>query len=248
MTATKAEAEPTFTRFTLSQRVEHSVVLVSVTMLCVTGLPQRFVDAAWAQRMISLMGGLDWIRWMHHVFGVMLLSEGLYHVIASLGELIFSRSKATAMFPRTRDFRDAIHQVAYLMGMRGEEPQFGRYDFRHKIEYWSLVWGMLLMGVTGLILLFPMNATRIAPGSIVTAARVAHSYEALLAFLAIVLWHFYNAHFAAESFPIDTSIFTGKISLARMRREHPLEYEQWLREHAESTADDSAREIPDREG
>jgi formate dehydrogenase subunit gamma len=243
MTVATTDAEPTFTRFTLSQRVEHLLVLVSVSMLCVTGLPQRFVDAAWAQRLIALMGGLDWIRWMHHVFGVMLLSEGVYHVIASLGELLFTRSKATAMFPRLRDFKDAIHQVAFLIGIRSEEPQFGRYDFRHKIEYWSLVWGMLLMGVTGLILLFPMNATRLVPGSIVTAARVAHSYEALLAFLAIVLWHFYNAHLAAESFPMDTSIFTGKISLARMRREHPLEYEQWVREHAPMTPEDGAREI-----
>ena len=243
MTVTKAEVEPTFTRFTLSQRIEHALLLASVTMLCVTGLPQRFVDAAWGQRLISCMGGLDWVRWMHHMFGVMLLSEALYHLIASLGELLFARSKAMAMFPRARDFRDAFHQVAHLIGMRAEEPQFGRYDFRHKIEYWSLVWGMLLMGVTGVILLFPTNATRLVPGSIVTASRVAHSYEALLAFLAIVLWHLYNAHFAAESFPMDTSIFTGKISVARMRKEHPLEYEQWLREHAQNTASNDAEEV-----
>ena len=75
-----------------------------------------------------------------------------------------------------------------------------------------------------------MSSTRFIPGSLVTASRVAHSYEALLAFLAIILWHFYHAHLAADSFPMDTSIFTGKISAERMRREHPLEYEQHLRE------------------
>ena len=114
--------------------------------------------------------------------------------------------------------------------MKVEKPRFQRYDFRHKLEYWSVAWGTLLMGATGLILLFPIVATRFLPGVAVTASRVAHSYEALLAFLAIVLWHFYNAHFAAEAFPMDTSIFTGRISAEKMRKEHPLEYEELMRE------------------
>lgn len=221
--------EREFVRFSLGQRIEHAVVLLSVSMLCITGLPQRFVDAPWMHGMISCLGGLDWVRWMHHMFGVMLLFEGVYHVVVALGDLLLARPRPTAMFLRVQDFKDAIHQVAHLLGMRAEEPKFGRYDFRHKIEYWALVWGMVLMGATGLILLFPTVVTTFAPGAVVTAARVAHSYEALLAFLAIVLWHFYNAHLAAGVFPLDTSIFTGKISSERMRKEHPLEYEQWLR-------------------
>ena len=170
-------------------------------MLCVTGLPQRFFDAAWAQWLISLMGGLDTVRFIHHLFGIMLVFEGVYHVIVAIYELLFARSKPTAMFPRPQDVKDALQQVAHLAGMKVEKPRFGRYDFRHKLEYWSVVWGTLLMGVTGLILLFPIVATRFLPGVVVTASRVAHSYEALLAFLAIVLWHFYNTHFAAEVVP-----------------------------------------------
>jgi cytochrome b subunit of formate dehydrogenase len=184
------------------------------------------------------MGGLDTVRLLHHLFGVMLLFEGIYHIIVTGYELLFTRPRPTAMFPRPRDLRDALGQVGYLAGMKVERPRFGRYDFRHKVEYWSVVWGTLLMGVTGVILLFPIAATGFLPGVVVTASKVAHSYEALLAFLAIVIWHFYNSHFAAESFPMDTSIFSGKISEEKMREEHPLEYEQLLLERERAAAGD----------
>jgi len=218
--------------------MEHALVVLSVTMLCVTGLPQRFIGEAWAHQLISALGGLDAVRWTHHMFGVMLLFEGLYHVTVGLYELMFARNKPTAIFPRLQDFKDAFRKLARLVGMKVAEPKFGRYDFRHKIEYWSLVWGMLLMGVTGLILLFPTVVTTFVPGGVVTASRVAHSYEAFLAFLAIVLWHFYNAHFAADVFPLDTSIFTGRVSIERMQREHPLEYEQWLAQNGSTSVSD----------
>jgi formate dehydrogenase gamma subunit len=224
----KERTEPAFTRFALSQRIEHSLFAISFTILCVTGLPQRFFDAPWAQGLIALMGGLDTVRFLHHLFGIMLLFQGAYHVIVSAYELLFARSKPTAMFPRPQDVKDALRQVAHLAGMKVERPRFGRYDFRHKVEYWSVVWGTLLMGVTGLILLFPIVTTRFLPGLIVTASRVAHSYEALLASLAVALWHVYNAHLAAESFPMDKSIFTGEISAEKMRQEHPLEYQQLM--------------------
>jgi len=228
--ARTAESELVFIRFSLRQRVEHILLILSFTMLCITGLPQRFVDDAWAQALISLMGGLDTIRFIHHLFGVVLVFEGIYHVGVETCELLFARSKPMGMFPAPKDVKDALRQVARLVGIKAERPRFGRYDFRHKFEYWSVVWGTVLMGVTGLILLFPIVTTTFLPGAVVTASRVAHSYEALLAFLAVALWHLYNTHLAAEAFPIDTSIFTGRISAEKMREEHPLEYEQLMRE------------------
>jgi cytochrome b subunit of formate dehydrogenase len=96
-----------------------------------------------------------------------------------------------------------------------------------------------MMGVSGLILLFPVFATSYLPGVVVTASKVAHSYEALLAVLAIVVWHFYHAHLAGESFPMDTSIFTGRISAEKMRDHHPLEYERVMLERRRAVAGDA---------
>jgi len=208
----------------------------SFTLLALTGLPQRYCDAEWARGLISVMGGLDTVRLVHHLAGIMLLFQGLYHIIESLWELVLAGPRRTAMLPRAQDVKDALGQVAYLAGIKGEKPRFGRYDFRHKLEYWSVVWGTVVMAVTGLILLFPVVATSYLPGVIVTASKVAHSYEALLAVLAIALWHFYHAHLAGESFPMDTSIFTGRISAEKMRDHHPLEYEQLMLERVRASA------------
>jgi formate dehydrogenase gamma subunit len=212
--------------------------MVSFTCLCLTGLPQRYCDADWARGLIFVMGGLDTVRLVHHLSGIMLLFQGLYHIIESGWEFVLAGPRSTAMLPRAQDVKDALGQVAYLAGIRREKPRFGRYDFRHKLEYWSVVWGTLVMAVTGLILLFPIVATSYLPGVIVTASKVAHSYEALLAVLAVALWHFYHAHVAGESFPVDTSIFTGRISAEKMRDEHPLEYEQLMLERVQAAAGD----------
>ena len=234
--AGEARAEATFTRFSLSQRLQHILLMVSFTCLALTGLPQRYSDADWARGLICLMGGLDTVRLVHHLAGIMLLFQGLYHIIESVWDFLLARTRSNAMLPRAQDVRDAFGQVAHLAGIRGEKPRFGRYDFRHKLEYWSVVWGTLVMGVTGLILLFPVFATSYLPGVIVTASKVAHSYEALLAVLAIVVWHFYHAHLAGESFPMDTSIFTGRISAEKMRDHHPLEYEHVMLERGQAAA------------
>ena len=236
--AEEARREAAFIRFSLSQRLQHILLMVSFTLLCLTGLPQRYCDADWARGLIFLMGGLDTVRLVHHLAGIMLLFQGLYHIIESVWEFVLAGPRSTAMLPRARDVKDALGQTAYLVGIRKDKPRFGRYDFRHKLEYWSVVWGTLVMAVTGLILLFPVVATSYLPGVIVTASKVAHSYEALLAVLAIVLWHFYHAHLTDESFPMDASIFSGRISAEKMRDHHPLEYERLVLERLEGAAGD----------
>ena len=113
-------------------------------------------------------------------------------------------------------------------------PKFDRFDFRQKVEYWALIWGTLLMVLTGFILMFPITVTHYLPGIVIYAAKAAHGYEAVLAFLSIITWHMYNTHFAPNMFPVDTTIFTGMISRERLREEHSLEYERLVARESET--------------
>jgi cytochrome b subunit of formate dehydrogenase len=128
--------------------------------------------------------------------------------------------------PTRQDFTDAILTIRYYLGVSDRQARFDRFDYRQKFEYWGLVLGSLLVVATGLVLLFPVQVTQRLSGAVVPVASVAHSNEGLLAFLTILIWHIYNAHLSPDVFPFDTSIFTGRISLDRMKHEHPRELER----------------------
>jgi formate dehydrogenase subunit gamma len=228
-------------RFVLSQRIEHILLMISFSMLCLTGLPQRYIGAGWAQGILGVFGGLQAARTIHHFFAIMLIAETLYHAIIIACELIFARPRRIGMLPRWQDVRDGFASVGYLLGLRKDKPRYDRFDFKQKVEYWAMIWGTVVMGLSGLILLFPIEATRFLPGVFLPAAKVVHSYEAVLAFLAIITWHFYNSHLAEGAFPMDAfSIFTGKTTLKRMEEEHPLEYERLAAGKNAATGSDGA--------
>jgi formate dehydrogenase subunit gamma len=214
-----------FERFTPSQRIEHAVQIVSFSTLVFTGLVQKFNTSPAAEWIIHRLGGIEWVRVIHRSFGVVLIAEAIYHVGVT-GFALLIRRRKTRMFPSLQDLRDLVQMLLYFVGLREERARFDRFDFRQKAEYWSLVWGSAVMIATGLMMWFPVRTTVWLSGEAIPAARAAHGNEGLLAFLAILVWHMYSAHLSPEVFPIDTCIFTGKISEERMKHEHPMEYER----------------------
>lgn len=214
-------------RFTLAQRIEHFVLIISFNVLAFTGLPQKYFYTEWAERIIRFMGGIERTRFIHRTFAVILLLEGAYHLIAVVLARRAGRERGEqGMGINFRDARNLLGDLAYLVGLRGEKPPFGRYDYRQKFEYWAVVWGTVIMAATGLTMWYPELITRYLPGVVIPAARVAHGGEALLAVLAVIIWHFYNAHFRPEVFPMDPAMFQGTIDLKRLRHEHRAEYER----------------------
>ncbi|MHB1130808.1 MAG: formate dehydrogenase subunit gamma [Chloroflexota bacterium] len=211
-----------FVRFDRRERLEHVLVILSFTALVITGLPQKFFGETWAQALVTLLGGIQTLRFFHRAFAILFCLEALYHVGAILWLVARGRFDPT-MVPGAKDLRDAIQYFGYCVGVFPRRPLFARFDFRHKFEYWGVLLGGSTIVVTGLMLMFPVQATSFLPGLIIPAARELHGGEAVLAFATIITWHLYSAHLNPERFPGDNSIFTGKINSERMLADHPLE-------------------------
>lgn len=124
------------------------------------------------------------------------------------------------------DFRNAVHDIRYYLGIEAYPARGGRYSYTQKFEYWGILTGALLMIATGAILWKPLFITRFMTGQIIPAAKVLHSNEAMVVFLIIAGWHVYNAIFSPEVFPLNLSIFTGWITRDRMVHDHILELSQ----------------------
>lgn len=213
------KAQEGYVRFTLDQRIEHALLIISFTVLMLTGLPQKYAGAGWAETLIAWMGGIERVRWLHHAAAVMLILETAFHIVA-VGYRIYVRgARVTVMLPTWKDVQDFFAELAYNLGRRAQPPLFDRYSYKEKIEYWAVVWGTLIMIVTGFMLWNPIATTRWLPGEIIPAAKAAHGGEALLALLAIITWHVYHAHIRH----FNKSMFTGKMSRKEMLEEHPLE-------------------------
>lgn len=223
-----------FTRFDRLQRAEHFAIMTLFTVLAITGLPQKFFESRWAQVLMGWLGGVDGARVAHRTAGILFTLLVVGHIGRVCLLALRGRIRLT-LVPTRQDFRDAITTLRYYLGLSDETARFDRFDYRQKFEYWGLVMGAAIVAGTGFVLLYPAVFTAFLPGELVPAAQVAHSYEGLMAFLVVIVWHIYNAHLNPDVFPFDTTIFTGRISEERMRHEHPLEYERLAAKTTETT-------------
>ena len=132
-----AQQEKTFARFTLGQRWEHGILILSTLVLLLTGLPQKYRDMSWSQDLLSTPERLDLVRQIHHIAALILAMEALYHVGRAI-YLLARRKMPAAMFPTMQDVYDAWHMIQYLLFLRKEKPAFGKYNFEQKVTYWFL--------------------------------------------------------------------------------------------------------------
>lgn len=210
-----------YVRFSFPQRVEHILLIASFTTLALTGLPQKYPLAGISQAVIAFLGGIETVRIIHRIAATMFVLESIYHFVVA-GYKLFVRREEASMVPGIKDGQDAMQSVLYNLGLRKEAPKMPRYTFAEKAEYWAMLWGLLVMAVTGFMLWNPIATTNILPGVFIPAAKVAHGGEAVLAVLAIILWHFWHVHLKM----FNKSMFTGKLSRHEMEEEHGMELER----------------------
>jgi formate dehydrogenase gamma subunit len=205
-----------YSRFSVFYRIEHWVLTISFGLLAITGLIQQNVDSGLSIWIIDLLGGIEMVRLLHRIAAIVLMFETIYH-IGHVGYRVFVLRKRMSMLPGLEDLRNAIQTLRYNLGLDKRRPHQGFYTFEEKLEYWAVVWGTIVMGVTGFMLWNPIATTSILPGSLVPAAKIAHGLEALLAVVAILIWHMYHVHLRH----FNKSIFTGKLTEEEMLDEHP---------------------------
>jgi len=215
-----AEKPKTIIRFSVLQRIEHWLLVLSFVTLALTGLPQKYALAGISDAIIRFLGGIETVRGIHHFAAVVFLLESVYHLAVVGYKLIVLRLKAS-MLPGFKDVTDGIQSLMYNLGVRKDQPKMDRYNFTEKLEYWAMIWGVVMMGLTGFILWNPIATAKILPGEFIPASKSAHGNEAVLAVLAILVWHFYNVHLRHWNW----SMFTGKLTRKEMEEEHPLELE-----------------------
>jgi len=210
-----------FKRFTLGQRWEHAILLLSVTILLLTGLPQKYREASWSQYILSTPERVEMIQQIHHITALVLTALVVYHLGRAI--LLMARRRLPGnMLVSWQDVRDAWKMTKYLVFLSKDKPVYGKYNFEQKVTYWFIFFGVGIMVVTGFILWFPETWTRIFPGGIIPAARLSHSTEAIVAAAFIVIWHFF--HVLIER--LNLSIFTGWLNAEDTRTYHPLEYQR----------------------
>jgi cytochrome b subunit of formate dehydrogenase len=215
-----------YLRMSLNERLQHSVLVVSFVMLVVTGFMLRYPEAWWvvAIRQFSSRA-FDLRSLVHRAAGVIMLSAGVWHA-CYLAFTKPGRKLFRDLLPRWRDLTDPWYVFKYNIGISPDKPAFGRFCYIEKAEYWALVWGTLLMGVTGAILWFENASMGWITKLGFDAARSVHFYEAILATLAIVVWHLYFVIFNPDVYPMNLAWLTGRMSEQEMIDEHPLQLEQ----------------------
>ena len=218
-----------FERLTLFQRGQHLAMVISFTLLALTGLPMRFPENLALGHLYALFGGLVRARQIHRGAAIVMIADGVVHLAYLAALLIRTRFNvydALPMLPTRKDVRDWWQTSLYYFGIRPELPPYDRFNFREKFDYFAVFWGLPVMMCSGLVLWFPVFFGNLLPDLAIPIAYIAHSDEAILAISAIVVWHFYNVHYSPDKFPMSWVWLTGRISEHDIQREHPVEYER----------------------
>lgn len=219
-----------YVRFTLPQRYLHAVLFTSFLGLAATGLPMRFSDNASARFVAKAVGGFGAILFLHKFCAIVLTLAFLYHLKDLAVRVVVNKEKGifwgpTSMVANWKDAQDLVAHLRWFVGL-GPKPQFDRYAYWEKFDYWAVFWGMIVIGFSGYAMWFAPFFARFLPGWALNAVLVVHGEEALLAILFIFSIHFVNTHLRPGSFPMDMVIFTGKETEEEFKKKRTLEYER----------------------
>jgi cytochrome b subunit of formate dehydrogenase len=233
-----------YVRFPPVDRFCHALVIVSFLLLVATGMPLKFPETRWAHAIFTLVGGAEVAAALHRLGACLSLIYLLVHISRLLGSMVRNRAAFAdqaghfrwrrlfgvvfgpdSPLPHPRDAREALAHVKWFFG-RGPRPEFDRFTYWEKFDYLAEFWGSAFIGLSGLVMWFPEAVTKLAPGWLINVAHVIHSQEALLAAGFILTFHFFNSHFRPEKFPLDTVMFSGRITEQELVHERKRQHDR----------------------
>jgi len=207
-------------RLTRNERVQHWLLLTSFLTLVITGFALKYPHSFWAEPIVRWERTFPLRGWLHRIAGVVLMGASVYHVIY-LTIKSEGRRWLKAMLPRVRDVQDAVHIMGYNLGYRSRPPQYARFNYAEKAEYWALVWGTIVMAATGILLWAHdwVLAHLPFPMTFLDVTTAIHFYEAILATFSILIWHFYFVIFDPDIYPLKWTVLTGRAPEHEVREE-----------------------------
>lgn len=217
-----------YVRFSVNQRLQHLFMFVPFIILVITGFPIKYPESAFGTMVFSAIGGIEVGRSIHRFAAAIMILDFVYHVGYVSYNILVNKVPLSKLYllPNKKDARDIVKNLKYFLFLSDERPRFHKFSYIEKFDYWAVFWGMFIMAGSGIILWFPEEFTRLVPGIVIQIAYIAHSDEALLAFLAIIIWHFYNVHFNPRVWPANKVWYKGTLTESEMKHEHPLELDE----------------------
>jgi len=222
-----------YRRFGLADRLMHGVLMFSFIGLAFTGMPLLFSDAPWAVWLAGVFGGGRSAGILHRVFASMMIGCFVIHVWRLMHRLFVKKELEVlwgpaSMTPQPRDVLEMVAHMRWFLRL-GPQPRFDHFTYWEKFDYWAVFWGMGIIGGSGLILWLPETFAYVVPGWVFNIAALIHGEEALLAVVFIFTFHFFTGHLRPEKFPMDSVIFTGRVTLKEMEEERPEEFARLTR-------------------
>jgi len=221
-------------RFSRLNRALHVFMIISFITLSLTGMSLKFSYTGWARVLSHFFGGFESAGFLHRFAAAVMIIVFIIHLIdiirlkkkefKSWKELLLG---SNSMMFNKKDWQDITGSLKWFIGM-GPRPEYGRWTYWEKFDYFAVFWGMCVIGSTGLTLWFPEFFTNFFPGWVLNVATIIHSDEALLATGFIFTVHFFNTHLRPEKFPMDIVIFSGRVPLEEFKLDRPAEYKEML--------------------
>ncbi len=221
------------TRFDIHQRIQHYVLFITFIILGITGLIRGFPNWPVFSAIININGAPDVLRLIHDVAAFGMILDCIYHLLYVAHGIFVKKKLPTAMVPNMKDMKDMLHTMLWTVGLYSREPDFEHFQYGQKIDYWAIFWGMPVMVITGIIMMFASSIPW--DGQWFAVVATAHRDEAILAVSFIIIVHMYYGHLQTTAFPVNTVMFTGRMLKSKYKQWFGREYDDLMEKVEDKT-------------